>query len=171
MIQQLYVISARCLRQSFYLQHVLRIQIRRVPRRSLSYASVLMPMAGGFAYALHDRGSICEQESDCGSSNLHATILCSVNTPILSQLEPEMNAHDRFFKYVEDKIWVPLMIAFRFVHLFAIFMPVILTAPLLLVGTANQKHDGERWGAIWWYRLLTRQMERAGPTFVKVCLH
>ncbi|KAF8474308.1 hypothetical protein JB92DRAFT_1903885 [Gautieria morchelliformis] len=28
--------------------------------------------------------------------------------------------------------------------------------------------EGERWGAVWWYDFMVRQMERAGPTFIKL---
>jgi len=30
--------------------------------------------------------------------------------------------------------------------------------------------EGERWGAVWWYGFLVHQMQKAGPTFIKVCV-
>lgn len=40
---------------------------------------------------------------------------------------------------------------------------------MLFVGKAVPEHGGEGWGALWWYDTLTRSMQRAGPTFIKVC--
>jgi aarF domain-containing kinase len=28
--------------------------------------------------------------------------------------------------------------------------------------------EGVRWGAVWWYDFMVRQMQKAGPTFIKV---
>ncbi|EJT99927.1 ABC1-domain-containing protein [Dacryopinax primogenitus] len=39
---------------------------------------------------------------------------------------------------------------------------------MLVVGKSEKKLDGDRWGAVWWYGLLTAQMQRAGPTFTKL---
>lgn len=73
----------------------------------------------------------------------------------------------------------PLGTARRFLYLLILFAPVILTAPMLLVGSRREKgrrrgrkvrkdEAGDRWGAIWWYSFLVKQMERAGPTFIKL---
>ncbi|CDW98824.1 hypothetical protein, partial [Sporisorium scitamineum] len=67
----------------------------------------------------------------------------------------------------------------RFLYLVVLFLPVILTAPMLLVGSRREKgrrrgrrvrkdEEGDRWGATWWYSFLVKQMERAGPTFIKL---
>ncbi|PFH54886.1 hypothetical protein AMATHDRAFT_169702 [Amanita thiersii Skay4041] len=47
-------------------------------------------------------------------------------------------------------------------------MPVIVSTPMLLVGKPEKKYKGDRWGAVWWYSLLVRQMAAAGPTFIKL---
>ncbi|GLB35914.1 putative ABC1 family protein [Lyophyllum shimeji] len=39
---------------------------------------------------------------------------------------------------------------------------------MLLVGKPEKKYQGDRWGAVWWYGLLVRKMEAAGPTFIKL---
>lgn len=72
----------------------------------------------------------------------------------------------------------PLLTALRFLRLAFIFGPVILASPMLLVGSSGSGHvskrfrrkqeDDENWGAVWWYSFLVKQMERAGPTFIKV---
>ena len=56
--------------------------------------------------------------------------------------------------------WETLLTAKRFAALLAIFLPVIVTSPVLLLP--------ERWRGVWWYGLLVAQMESAGPTFIKV---
>lgn len=77
----------------------------------------------------------------------------------------------------------PVRTCFRFIHLMALFGPVILTLPLVTVGpkvvSAIYRTDGiveesnspptkDRIGAIWWYKYLTWTMEIAGPSFIKV---
>ncbi|SPO40048.1 related to unusual protein kinase [Pseudozyma flocculosa] len=73
----------------------------------------------------------------------------------------------------------PLGTAKRFIVLVVLFLPVILTAPMLMVGhrreggrrrgrRVSKREEGERWGALWWYGFLVKQMERAGPTFIKL---
>ncbi|KAG8834564.1 hypothetical protein FRC17_008398 [Serendipita sp. 399] len=65
-------------------------------------------------------------------------------------------------------IFSPLRTGLRFLHLVFIFSPVIITAPMLYLGVPESKHGGERWGAIWWYDMLTKRMQAAGPTFIKL---
>ncbi|KAK0552516.1 hypothetical protein OC845_001660 [Tilletia horrida] len=73
----------------------------------------------------------------------------------------------------------PLGTTKRFLVLVFLFAPVILTAPMLLVGRrreggrrrgrkVSKQEDGQRWGAMWWFGFLVKQMERAGPTFIKL---
>lgn len=72
----------------------------------------------------------------------------------------------------------PLSTTLRFVHLACIFLPVIIAAPVLLLEYIDsgrdkrrgyrKRQDNERGTTRWWYRLLVAQMERAGPTFIKV---
>lgn len=69
----------------------------------------------------------------------------------------------------------PFFTVLRFFHLALLFGPVILTAPMLMVGSAPRRKgrgavaDAEdNWGALWWYSFLVRQMERAGPSFIKL---
>ncbi|CAE6387243.1 unnamed protein product [Rhizoctonia solani] len=79
-------------------------------------------------------------------------------TSLLSQLQ----------EFLRSRIWEPIRTGFRFLHLVVIFTPVILTAPMILVGPPEDRYGGDRWGAIWWYGLLVKAMQRAGPTFIKL---
>lgn len=83
--------------------------------------------------------------------------------------------HDNVQLYVIE----PLGTAKRFLVLVALFLPVIITTPMLFVGKRREggrrrgrkmakAEGGTRWGALWWYGFLVKQMERAGPTFIKL---
>ncbi|KAJ3573045.1 hypothetical protein NP233_g2673 [Leucocoprinus birnbaumii] len=74
----------------------------------------------------------------------------------------------RITQLLRDHIWEPILTAKRFIYLFILFAPVIITSPMLLIGKIEKKLKGDRWGAVWWYGLLVRQMEAAGPTFIKL---
>lgn len=85
----------------------------------------------------------------------------------------------RVLHLVHDWIIEPLSTTRRFIHLALLFLPVIFTAPILLLeafdGSRDKRRgrarrDGERPTTRWWYSFLVAQMERAGPTFIKVCL-
>lgn len=77
--------------------------------------------------------------------------------------------------FVKVYILEPILTFFRFLHLAALFGPVILTSPMLFVGKVEKRRRGkpidgedENWGAVWWYGFLVKQMERAGPSFIKL---
>lgn len=69
-----------------------------------------------------------------------------------------------FLQYVYETIATSL----RFIQLVVIFVPVLATVPVIFVGSRDPRHDNERSGTLWWYWFLVGQMERAGPTFIKV---
>ncbi|XP_006457057.1 hypothetical protein AGABI2DRAFT_146704 [Agaricus bisporus var. bisporus H97] len=80
----------------------------------------------------------------------------------------ESSISARVFQLLCDHVWEPILTAKRFIHLFALFVPVIVTSPMLLVGHPEKLLKGDRWGAVWWYRPLVRQMAAAGPTSIKL---
>ncbi|WRT63335.1 uncharacterized protein IL334_000240 [Kwoniella shivajii] len=73
-------------------------------------------------------------------------------------------------------VFEPLATLFRFFHLAFLFGPVILSTPMLLIGKPSKRRrnsgkpvvEEENWGAVWWYGFLVKQMERAGPSFIKL---
>lgn len=69
---------------------------------------------------------------------------------------------------VDQYIYEPLATTFRFLHLVVIFIPLIATIPLTLVGPRRKDKDNERATTLWWYALLVNAMERAGPAFIKL---
>jgi len=72
--------------------------------------------------------------------------------------------------FVDSWIVEPIFTGFRFLHLVVIFVPVILTIPVIWVGRRNPRRDNERSGTLWWYGFLVGSMERAGAAFIKVRL-
>jgi aarF domain-containing kinase len=70
--------------------------------------------------------------------------------------------------FLDFYIWEPLCTGIRFIQLAAIFVPVIITVPVMWVGRRQPDHDNERSGTLWWYKFLVQAMEWAGPAFIKV---
>lgn len=70
--------------------------------------------------------------------------------------------------FVNVAIVEPLATTFRFLHLVIIFVPVIITIPVIWFGPRRKAHYNERLWTLWWYSYLVRSMERAGPAFIKV---
>lgn len=87
---------------------------------------------------------------------------------ILSPSEHDLSLPDKISTFFVYHIWEPILTARRFIHLFFLFAPIILSSPMLLVGSPEARLQGDRWGAVWWYDYLVVQMDRAGPTFIKL---
>ncbi|KAF6827817.1 ubiquinone biosynthesis [Colletotrichum musicola] len=69
---------------------------------------------------------------------------------------------------VDVYIWEPISTGLRFLHLAAIFVPVILAVPAIWIGKRLPDRDNERSGTLWWYGFLVQSMEWAGPAFIKL---
>lgn len=87
---------------------------------------------------------------------------------IFSPSESHRSMRSTILNFLLDNIWEPLLTAKRFIYLFIIFVPVIISSPMLLIGKPEKRLKGDRWGAIWWYTFLVEIMQLAGPTFIKV---
>lgn len=132
----------------------------------------LIPVAGGIAFLFKpQQKSVLPQvlQDD-------AFIPCNRQSPrpqpiIYSPYEADRSLLSRVGLFLRNTILEPLVTAGRFAYLFCLFFPVILASPMLLIGTPTPELQGDRWGAVWWYDLFVMQMERAGPTFIKVPLH
>ena len=85
-----------------------------------------------------------------------------------SPAEPQRSLSFRMIRILQDYVWEPILTARRFIFLFCLFVPVIVTMPMLVVGSPDERLQGDRWGAVWWYGFLVRRMQTAGPTFIKV---
>jgi aarF domain-containing kinase len=65
-------------------------------------------------------------------------------------------------------VYEPIATGFRFLHLTIIFLPVLVSVPVMWIGRRNPDRNNQRWGTLWWFDLLVKSMERAGPAFIKV---
>lgn len=70
--------------------------------------------------------------------------------------------------FLDLYIWEPICTGVRFLHLVAIFVPVIFSVPAIWIGSRDPEHDNERSGTLWWYNFLVKEMELAGPAFIKL---
>ncbi|KAI8354039.1 hypothetical protein BD560DRAFT_407949 [Blakeslea trispora] len=71
----------------------------------------------------------------------------------------------RILDLLDDYVLEPLLTLRRLIHILILFVPVAVTSPVVYFGKIK---EGERAGTIWWYDFLSAQMERAGPTFIKL---
>jgi hypothetical protein len=83
--------------------------------------------------------------------------------------EPPLTLLRRLVHWISNML-EPVMTIWRFCQLLLIFLPCIITLPLTLVGKPVPERGNEPAGRIFWYDLLARQMEWAGPSFIKVSI-
>lgn len=69
---------------------------------------------------------------------------------------------------LDQYFYEPLATTFRFFHLLIIFVPVIVSIPIVWVGPRGKERDNSRIGTVWWFTFLVKSMERAGPAFIKL---
>ena len=135
---------------------VLRFSLRR-------HAIWLLPFSAGL--------SLYVVPSNPSHSSLPPTIFSSPNlipSPNNPLCSPSESLRSTIITFLLDNIWEPILTAKRFIYLFVLFVPVIFSSPMLLIGTPQKRFKGDRWGAVWWYAFLVRTMQSAGPTFIKV---
>ena len=140
-----------------------------IPRFNLGRRSLLwaIPIAAGITLYLIPRHN-SQIPAIFSSPTIIPCLPSNLNPTIFSPSESHRSLTTRILDILRDTIWEPLLTAKRFIYLFALFLPVIVSSPMLLVGKPKKKYKGDRWGAIWWYGFLVHQMESAGPTFIKV---
>ncbi|RXK35082.1 Atypical/ABC1/ABC1-C protein kinase [Tremella mesenterica] len=107
---------------------------------------------------------------------IHSTSISASQEP--AQIVAASPAEPRLTLILAFQIYIfePIATLVRFFHLALLFGPVILLSPMLVVGKpSNPRRRGkpvmdeeENWGALWWYSFLVKQMERAGPSFIKL---
>ncbi|TBU49914.1 ABC1-domain-containing protein [Dichomitus squalens] len=129
----------------------------------------IIPVTGGIAFlaapARKDNRNVFASPNLIPCSEAAAE---SLHPVIMSPYESDRTLLGRIRDFLRDRILEPVLTAQRFVYLCFLFVPVLLTAPMLLIGPPESKLGGDRWGAVWWYGFLTRQMQYAGPTFIKL---
>lgn len=69
--------------------------------------------------------------------------------------------------WLDKWILEPILTIRRLTHILILFVPVVVTVPVVFFGEKNIK-ESQTQGTLWWFDFLAKQMERAGPTFIKV---
>nr|AAZ14922.1 putative kinase protein [Coprinellus disseminatus] len=141
-----------------------RALLQRHPRRWL----FVLPLAtGAVLYALPQRPETIPKHLYSSPALIPAREAELVPT-IFSPSEAHLDVPSRILTFLREHVWEPILTAKRFAYLFFLFVPVIVSSPMLLVGPQSKQYRGDRWGAVWWYGFFTRRMEAAGPTFIKL---
>lgn len=127
----------------------------------------------------HHNATFAEQAHDFYE---HAKDLTLNEKASLLEEGEQLSLWDRFLTSIHRYIIEPIGTARRFLYLAILFLPVIVTAPILALELLDDKQSPsysrrrknrkyqERTTTRWWYRFLVHQMERAGPTFIKVSI-
>ncbi|KAI8990948.1 hypothetical protein BDF20DRAFT_841809 [Mycotypha africana] len=101
------------------------------------------------------------------------------NHTLLSRTEPLKHKLIRLCQHIiqwlDIYVLEPILTLRRLTHILLLFTPVVVTAPFALflpVGSRSSNNEypdfGERDATLWWFDFLAKQMERAGPTFIKL---
>lgn len=139
--------------------------VHRATPRTLMAAT-----GGGLAVAafieLSEKGNNDPEET--GEKRMLATSREEIRKPASEDDRALHRLQGRVAHFVDLYIWEPVCTCLRFLQLVAIFVPVILTAPAIWVGSRVPERDNERRGTLWWYGFLVQSMEWAGPAFIKV---
>lgn len=145
----------------------------RAPPRSRFGGSVLLFAA---TTALSPAAFVAlSQQSNDDDDRTGEQLMLEASRAELKNQVPKVIQHSKTFRkglyfFFENYIWEPLATGLRFAHLVVIFVPVILTVPVIWIGRRVPDRDNERSGTLWWYAFLVRSMERAGAAFIKVGL-
>lgn len=133
-----------------------------------------MPLlAAANGAALGTAAFVAISEKDEGSGQTAEKRMLEISR---AEIAKEVGENDRglfrlghkIILFLDLYVWEPLCTGVRFLHLAAIFVPVILAVPVMWLGKRQKDHDNERSGTLLWYRFLVQGMEWAGPAFIKV---
>lgn len=136
----------------------------RIPGRTLLFAGTTLSPAAFVALS---------QQSNDDDERTGEQLMLEASRAELREQVPKVIENSKGFRkgiylFFEHWIWEPIATGLRFVHLVIIFVPVILTVPVIWLGHRVPDRDDERAGTLWWYSFLVRSMERAGAAFIKV---
>ncbi|KAF2712454.1 ABC1-domain-containing protein [Pleomassaria siparia CBS 279.74] len=105
----------------------------------------------------------------------HEEAMLEASRKELKEQVPKAIRHSKKYRrgiyfFVDMYIIEPICTGLRFLHLVIIFVPVIVTVPIIWFGARQSNRDDERSGTLWWYGFLVSSMERAGAAFIKASL-
>ena len=84
---------------------------------------------------------------------------------------PPVSLIGKIVVFINDTIISRVALCLRFIQLTAMFVPVFLSMPLVVLGPRISTSSGYvKRGALLWYKYFTWTMELAGPSFIKVSI-
>ena len=172
-------LSRSCLRQKpqRFLATLARFEKSRTPppRWRIPFRPPPKPPRGGIIVCslLSPAAFVALSEEDTGDGKTPEIHMLEASRAEISKEVPEevhglTRAWRKICVIVDTFVLEPIGTTFRFLHLVVIFVPVIVTIPLVWIGGREKDRHGERSGTLWWYSFLVHSMERAGPAFIKV---
>jgi len=166
----------------FLVQRTFTCQIPPRPRQSRNYGRIprtpfLLGLAAAATIPLVSQPANDEVEAEEDEPTLEQSLLDTSEEERKGQTY-SINQDRSIFYRVWRRIKVtfvrylyePIATGLRFVQLVVIFVPVLVTIPVIFIGPRIPESDNERSGTLWWYQFLVRQMEHAGATFIKVSI-
>ncbi|KAF2865872.1 ABC1 family protein-like protein [Massariosphaeria phaeospora] len=142
----------------------------RFPDRTLLWSGT----AGAAGAALSPLAFVAlgNEEAENGEKT-HEQVMLEASRRELDEQVPKALQNSKKYRrgiyfFLDDYIWEPICTGLRFLHLVIIFVPVIVTVPVIWIGRRHKDRDNERGGTLWWYGFLVRSMERAGAAFIKL---
>jgi len=137
---------------------------RKWPRSVLILAVFAVPLSAAFTHAQAEEAATVPEatHTDNETPEEHEKI---------QEHEADLKNETLLWKcinFLNDWIWEPLLTTRRFIYLGIVFLPVLLTMPVLLLEKGNSHGKKDLNTTVWWYQFLVKQMERAGPTFIKL---
>lgn len=115
---------------------------------------------------------LAEDGNDDDDSTAELEMLAASREEIRKSIPEDANflvrSFWRVYIFLDKYVFEVLATGMRFLHLVTIFVPVILTIPVIWLGPRAKGRDNQRLGTIWWFKFLVWSMERAGPAFIKV---
>lgn len=139
---------------------------RRMPRRA--------PVIGALMMATLTPGAFLKlaEESEGDEVTTEMQMLEASREEIRKQVPKDARGLRRLFQSIRVfwyyYVYDPIATGFRFLHLAVIFVPVVITVPVIWIGRKIDGKSNAQTGTLWWYRFLVKAMERAGPAFIKV---
>lgn len=139
---------------------------------SIRWAGVATGAATGAALSPLALVALGNDEADSGDTTHEEAMLAESRRELAAQVPKALQHSTRYrrgiYLLIEAYIIEPIATGLRFLHLVALFVPVLVTIPVIWLG-ARQVHRGnERSGTLWWYGHLVLSMERAGAAFIKL---
>ncbi|QIW94747.1 hypothetical protein AMS68_000265 [Peltaster fructicola] len=140
-----------------------------------AFRSPPSPIKGGIALfaALSPTAFVtisqAEEEEDglTGEARMLAASREEIDNYVPEALRGSKHWRVMVWRFLDTWIIEPIATGVRFLHLVAIFVPVMITFPVVFIGPRRSK-DGETALSIWWYGCLVWAMKSAGASFIKL---